>query len=124
MKIINNVVIGGSTNIMYIKFPDGITQDDIKEFVMFSVFVKSKSYNKDFPDVIKVTIMPTSFAGADTELVNNIFAIAIQLDAPLILMNGENITVGGFFEKSGVLESLRTLEISEQQFYDLTQPTE
>lgn len=115
---------GGGSNIMYIKFPDGAPQDDVKDIAIFGVFAKSKSYNKDLPDVIKVTIAPTAFVFADTALVNNIFAIAIQLDAPLILMNGENITVKGYLERFGLLETLRTLEITEQQFYDLTLPTE
>lgn len=119
-----NVVVGGGSNIMYIKFPNGVPQDEVKDIAILGVFVKSKSYNKDLPDVIKVTITPTAFAFADTALVNNVFATAIQLDAPLILMNGENITVKGCLERFGLLESLRTLEITEQQFYDLTLPTE
>lgn len=123
-KVIN-VVVGGSSNIMYVKFPDGASQEDIMEISIFASFVKSKTYNKDNPDVIKVTILPTSFANfVDSPLVNNIFAIAIQLDAPFIAMNGENITVKGYLEVFGQLEILRTFEITEQQFYDLTLPTE
>jgi hypothetical protein len=116
---------GGSSNIMYIKFPDGAPQEDIMVISKIASFVKSKTYNKDNPDVIKVTILPTSFATfVGSPLVNNIFAIAIQLDAPFIAMNGENITVKGYLEGSGQLEFLRTLEITEEQFYDLTLPTE
>ena len=118
MKIINNVVISKGSNIKYFDLSSAESVISYTLSVMSASDIRV-SFNQNI-------LIGVSGVLLELEIDNIIFLAAdIDLDARIInISNGEFTTIRESLSNSGLLEELTQFEITEEQFYDLTQPTE
>lgn len=112
MKIINNVVIGGSSS--NIKYYDISALDDLQKLYIAAASLFQKFINSN--GFVRIA----TFFTEGTPL-----AVAIDFNVKLSDGNEVLLTVEKILQNGNIYDSLIACpELTEEQFYDLTLPTE